>query len=339
MPATPTATPSRPPRPPRRRVGFAAIVIAASLLAACAGGGGAESPAPSPSPSPSPSPPSTPKVYRFQETLTVDSRERTFTLNLPPSYYEAGPVPLVIAMHGGGGSGAQFESTSLLTPKGDAAGFAVVYPDGTAQGPLGLRTWNGGGCCGYAVQAGIDDVGFIRALIADLTARYRIDPKRVYATGHSNGGIMSYRLACDLADGIAAIAPNAAASMTASCAPSRPVPVRHMHSRLDTQVRPEGGFGTGIAGVSFPSLASTMATWVAADACPATSQTTIVAGRYTREQWAPCAQGANVEYYLTDDGGHAWPGGLPGRESSDTPSTAIDANDLLLDFFGRHRLP
>ncbi len=336
MPTTPTAVPTHPPRPTQRRQGLATIAIVATMLAACGGGGDDGSPAPSPAPSPSPAPA---KVYRFEETLTVDSRPRTFTLNLPPSYYETASVPLVIAMHGGGGSGTQFESTSLLTPKADAAGFAVVYPDGTAPGPLGLRTWNGGGCCGYAVQAGIDDVAFMRGLIVDLTARYKIDPKRIYATGHSNGGIMSYRLACDLADRIAAIAPNAAAAMATPCAPSRPVPVRHMHSRLDTQVRPEGGFGTGIAGVSFPSLAASMATWVSADACPASSQTTVVAGRYTREQWTGCAAGATVEYYLTDDGGHAWPGGLPGRDGSDTPSTAIDANDLLLEFFARHRLP
>ena len=141
---------------------------------------------------------------------------------------------MVIALHGGGGSGAQFEATSGLTQQADAARVAVVYPDGTAGG-LGLRTWNGGGCCGHAVAADIDDVEFMRQLIAHLTADYRIDRKRVYAAGHSNGGILAYRLACELPERIAAIAANAAAMMVDSCAPAHAVPVLHMHSRLDAE--------------------------------------------------------------------------------------------------------
>jgi polyhydroxybutyrate depolymerase len=155
-----------------------------------------------------------PRTYRFDQTIRVGASERSFTLNLPPTYYDSrARVPLVIALHGGGGSGAQFEATSGLTQKADAAQVAVVYPDGTARA-VGLRTWNGGGCCGHAVAADIDDVEFMRQLIAHLTANYRINRKRVYVAGHSNGGILAYRLACELPERIAAIAANAAALRT-----------------------------------------------------------------------------------------------------------------------------
>jgi polyhydroxybutyrate depolymerase len=283
--------------------------------------------------------PTTERIYRYDGKLTVDGRERTYTLNLPPSYYSGTSFPLIIAMHGGGGNSAQFESTTFLTDKANAAQFAVVYPNGTAGGQLALQTWNGGGCCGNAVAANIDDVNFMRQLITQLTTTYKLDAKRVYATGHSNGGIMSYRLACELSDRIAAIAPNAAASMTPNCAPLRAVPVLHMHSKLDTNIPITGGVGTGIAGVSFPSLATTMDLWANLDACQKPSVVTTNPGKYTHAVWSPCRATSTVELFLTEDGGHAWPGGAPGRSGSDTPSTAIDANDLLLEFFQRHRLP
>lgn len=284
-------------------------------------------------------PHSGPRVYRFDQTILVGASERSFTLNLPPTYYDSSArVPLVIALHGGGGSGAQFEATSGLTQKADAARVAVVYPDGTA-GALGLRSWNGGGCCGHAVAADIDDVEFMRQLIAHLTANYRIDRKRVYAAGHSNGGILAYRLACELPERIAAIAANAAAMMVDSCAPAHAVPLLHMHSRLDANVPIGGGQGIGLAGVTFPSLASVMQSWVAIDACKTPPIVRIKSGLYERTTWRRCSDRAALDLYVTDDGGHAWPGGLPGGARGDTPSEAIDANDLLLAFFRRHALP
>lgn len=302
-------------------------------LAACGGGGGTTEPAPSPQPPP---PPATSQRL-MDQTLVVDGRTRSYNLNLPPVYATATNVPLVIGLHGGGGSGAQFESSSRFTPKADAAGVAVVYPTGTA-GALPLNTWNGGGCCGYAASSNIDDVNFIRQLIVHLTATYKIDPKRIYATGHSNGGILSYRLACDLADRIAAIAPNAAADMTASCAPARPVPVLHMHSRLDTSVPIAGGFGTGISGASFTPLDTTLARWATLDGCAAMPPVETVTTNLTHRVWQGCGAAA-VELLLTDDGGHAWPGGDPNPPSGDAPSTAIDANDRALAFFARFALP
>ncbi len=291
-------------------------------------------PAPAPAPSASPS-------IRIEETIAVGGRERRYLLNLPPAWTDRpqSPVPLIIALHGGGGSGAQFESTNGLTPKADAAGFAVLYPDGTAATAPGLRTWNGGGCCGYAVTAQVDDVEFIRQVTASLVARYRIDPDRIHATGHSNGAIMSYRLACQLSDRIASILANAGALMVDTCAPARPVPILHLHSKLDTNVPYAGGVGTGLSDVPFPPLSQSIDRWVAIDGCTAGPERTDVPGRYTFERWIGCRAGASVQYYLTDDGGHAWPGGEPGRSGSDSPSTAIDANDLAIEFFRANPRP
>lgn len=278
--------------------------------------------------------------FRIQGTLTVDGRVRTFLVNLPPSYDAMATFPLIIAMHGGGGSAEQFESSNLLTPKTNQANYIVVYPDGVAApGPLGLRTWNGGACCGYASENNIDDVKFVRELITYLAANYKINTKRVYATGHSNGGIMSYRLACELSDRIAAISPNAAAMLLPTCTPTRPVPLQHTHSRPDTNVPTLGGVGTGpSSNVAWPATIDVLNQWVTINGC-ATPPVVTSGTNFTRTRWNQCASGSEVDYYITEDGGHAWPGGLAGSPMGDQPSTAIDKNDLMLEFFARHQLP
>ncbi|MBO9659185.1 MAG: dienelactone hydrolase family protein [Chitinophagaceae bacterium] len=281
------------------------------------------------------------KEYRIQASITVDGLVRTYTLNLPPNYYESDNFSLIIAMHGGGGSGEQFESTSLLTQKANASGFIVVYPDGVkSDGLLQARTWNAGGCCDYAVAKNINDVGFIRQLISKLTSSYKIDPKKVYATGHSNGGMLSYRLACEVADKIAAIAVSGCSMMvTQPCNASRAVPILHMHSEKDTNVPVNGGYGTGPSNAYYHPLDSVFNVWSQKNVCTIPNQVVTTTAKYTLRKWSGCNNSTTIEYYLTKDGGHAWPGGLPGSVIGDTPSTAISANDLLWEFFQRYKLP
>lgn len=277
------------------------------------------------------------KIYRFSEHMNVDGIARTYTINLPPNYYSFPSFSLVIALHGGGGSGAQFEKTSLLTEKSNAAGFIVVYPDGT--GPL--KTWNAGTCCGSAVANNINDVKFISQLIDKLVASYKINPKKVYATGHSNGGMMCYRLACELSNKIAAIAANSSTLvLTSPCSPLRPMPILHMHSKLDQHVPYNGGVGIGLSGVYFPPLDSVFNLFSVKNNCSSAAQVILSNSLYTFKTWSFCANNVSIHYYLTNDGGHGWPGGLPGGgPNSDTPSTAINANDLLWDFFQQYQLP
>lgn len=272
--------------------------------------------------------------------LLVDGRIRTYTLNLPPVYYDSSRFALVTAMHGGGGDAGQFESSSKLTDKANAAHFIVVYPEGVqSTGPLKARTWNAGGCCDYAVENNIDDVQFISRLADKLMLQYKINPKKLYATGHSNGGMMAYRLACELSNKIAAIAVNACSMVaTQPCNPLRPVPVLHMHAAPNTHVPYQGGKGTGFSNAYFPPVDSVLNVWSAINGCAAPPEI-VAEDKYTFTQWTDCDNNVTVQYYLTEDGGHAWPGALSGRAGSDEPSTAINANDLLWDFFQQYQLP
>ncbi|MEO5684323.1 MAG: PHB depolymerase family esterase [Chitinophagaceae bacterium] len=281
------------------------------------------------------------KTYQFSDSMVIDGITRTYTLNLPPDYYDSTGFSLVIAMHGGGGSAAQFESTSLLTEKANAARFIVVYPEGVkSTGLLAARTWNAGSCCDYAVNNNINDVGFISQLIDKMLTAYKINPKKVYATGHSNGGMLAYRLACEIPGKIAAIAPNASSMVVIkACNPSRPVPVLHMHSRLDTNVPYNGGKGTGPTSVYFPPIDSVLNVWSLKNICSNPSQLILSTGSYTFKKWTGCSNNVTIQFYFTEDGGHAWPGGLAGSSNGDTPSTAINANNLLWDFFQQYQLP
>jgi polyhydroxybutyrate depolymerase len=280
-------------------------------------------------------------VYRFLEIMKVDGLDRRYLLNLPPNYYESSSADfsVVIAMHGGGGDANQFESTSKLTEKANAAKFIVVYPEGVqSDGLLKLRTWNAGGCCDYARDHNINDVKFISELIDKLVANYKINPKKVYATGHSNGGMLSYRLACELSNKVAAIAPNGCTMVVKQpCNPSRAVPVLHMHSILDENVPYQGGYGTSNA--YYPPLDSILNVWSNNDACQNKAQVVVNDEKYKLTKWTNCSNNTTIHYYLTQDGGHGWPGGDPGREGSDTPSKVINANDLLWEFFQQFELP
>jgi polyhydroxybutyrate depolymerase len=279
--------------------------------------------------------------FRHNGSIAVDGLTRTYTLNLPPNYYEDDDFSLVIAMHGGGGNAGQFESSCKLTEKANAAGFIVVYPDGAkSNGLIKAQTWNAGGCCGYAAEHNIDDVKFISQLIDKLAATYKINPKKIYATGHSNGGMMAYRLACELSGKIAAIAPNSSTMVvTQPCNASRAVPVLHMHSILDTNVPYTGGQGTGVSNHYNPPLDSVFQVWSLKNACATPAQVITNNSSYKLTKWTDCSNNVSIQYYLTKDGGHAWPGGSPGGlPVGDKPSNAINANDLLWEFFQQYQL-
>ncbi|MGH7356319.1 MAG: alpha/beta hydrolase family esterase [Candidatus Rokuibacteriota bacterium] len=130
-------------------------------------------------------------------TLTHAGRERTYVVQVPPRAGERGPLPVILAFHGGGGNASGFKKYAGLDTIADREGLVVVYPDGT--GPLArkLLTWNAGACCGYAQSHDVDDVGFALAILAALTQEMPLDATRVFATGHSNGAMMAYRLAIE----------------------------------------------------------------------------------------------------------------------------------------------
>lgn len=273
------------------------------------------------------------------DTLMVDGRARTFNVHLPPQYEEgADTFPLVIGLHGLGGSAVQFDRHYHFSEKADREGFIAVYPNGVrSDGRFGIRTWNAGTCCDFAMRENVDDVRFISELIDRLLESYRIDPKRVYVTGMSNGGMLTYRLAAEIPQKIAAIAP---VSCTMVFDPPvdqpRPVPIIHLHSVLD-EIIPYNG-GTNSLGYHFPSVDSILNVWVARNGCLPDPQVTEGAG-YTVKQWVDELDSPFMVHYLTEDGGHSWPGGEQVRPGAAPPSAAINGNELIWGFFQRFHLP
>ncbi len=273
--------------------------------------------------------------YGQYDSISFAGSYRTYQLHLPPNYDGTQELPLIIAMHGGFGNGAQLEIQSQLSVKADEEGFIVLYPEGV-PGFLGIRTWNAGACCGYASDNNVDDVGFISALLDSLIGSYSIDTLRVYATGMSNGGFMSYRLACDLSNRIAAIAPVAASMTLNECSPSNEVPIIHFHSYLDSNVPYDGGVGSGFSSHHNPPIDSILNVWASLNNCQITNDTLLDSGEYTHVVWNNCDCSYAIEYYITMDGGHSWPGGQ--SVLGDLPSEYINANDLMWYFFQQYTL-
>lgn len=273
------------------------------------------------------------------QTLTAGGLERTHLLHVPASYDESRPAALVLNFHGGGGDAVNQRRVSGFNALADEAGFIVVYPNGTGRLGDKALTWNGGTCCGYAMTNHIDDVAFVRALVADLRTKYNIDPKRIYATGLSNGGIMSYRLACEAADLFAAIAPVAGTQNLDPCQPSEAVSVIHFHGTDDAHLPYDGGVGPeSITGVFYASVEQSIAFWLDADQCAAAPQTESFAD--IRHDVYTCAQGTAVELYTILGGKHAWPGGDgPAWPGGDEPTQTISATRLIWEFFAAHPKP
>ncbi len=266
---------------------------------------------------------------------------RAVLVHLPAGLDATRPAPLVLAFHGGGGHAAHMADDSHygLQRKADEAGFIVAFPNGYSRLPGGrLATWNAGGCCGDARDKGVDDVGFVRAVVAAIQARYRVDAGRVFATGMSNGGMFSHRLACEAADVFRAVASVAGTDATSTCTPSRPIAVLHIHARDDDHVRFNGGAGPNAFRdaskvMDFVSVPETVARWVQRDRCTAPPQRTLgVPGAFC-ETHSGCSGGVNVQLCVTDTGGHAWPGADTVRRGKPGASQALDANDVIWRFF------
>jgi polyhydroxybutyrate depolymerase len=240
------------------------------------------------------------------QVVTADGRTRTFRLHVPATL-PAGPVPLLVALHGGLGSAQQFERASGFDALADQRGFVVVYPDGVGVGLAATtaRTWNAGTCCGPAALGQVDDVGFVRQLLDTVEARYQIDPNRVFAAGHSNGAFMAYRLACELSDRIVAVGLQAGGLTVADCHPSAPVSLLHIHGLADTNVPIAGGIGSGVSNVSFPPLATSLSRITSAMGCASTPAVTNLPGVETRT-WERCDGGATVELRLVAGAPHMW---------------------------------
>ena len=242
-------------------------------------------------------------------TLQAGGLTREYRLYVPDIYTRTtGAVPLLVNLHGYGSNNLEQENYGDFRPLADTANFLVVHPNGTIDGN-GNHFWNTFGPRG----TGVDDVAFLSTLIDTLARRYRVDLNRVYSTGMSNGGFMSYELACQLGNRIAAIA-SVTGSMTASrlvgCTSGRPVPVLEIHGTADGTVPYNGG--TALQFVAIPMLLNS---WIQRNGCNPTAVVTPVPDINTadgctaeRSVWSGGRNGSVVEHYRIIGGGHTWPG-------------------------------
>lgn len=260
-------------------------------------------------------------------TIFSGGMERNYVLYVPDIDDPSRPMPLVFNFHGLGSTGEAQFPYSEFGALADIHKFIVVSPNGIGN------SWNAGECCNPAVEAAVDDVGFTADMIEQVSTEYCVDPDRIYASGMSNGGFMSYRLACDMANRFAAIGPVAGGNRTVSCAPSRPVPMIAMNGTLDVVV-------------PYSPAASDAEAWAAANQCSPESEVVYQQGDVTCVSYNECVQGATTEFCTVDEGGHTWPGAIDifeldpvtyfwaGKTTQD-----IDGSAEIWRFFSEHPRP
>ncbi len=260
-----------------------------------------------------PTPTATPTATATPTSALV--RDRPYSSLTPRSYSPSSPSPLILVLHGYGGTGRWQAEYFRLLELAEAKGFVVAFPDGTPDHE-GKRFWNAtDGCCDFDHRAP-DDVAYLSAVLDDMQARFNVDRKRVYAIGLSNGGFMSHRLACDLAPRIAAIVSLAGAQWrdATKCNPTAPVSIVEAHENADPIIRPDGGIVFSRPNMAaYPSETQTVATWAAKNGCTgrlvrakgAIDLNASVGGADTTiARYEGCPVGGAVELWSIEGGAH-----------------------------------
>ena len=273
--------------------------------------------------------------------LVVGELTRTAIVHVPHCCNLEKPTPVVLAIHGAAMSASIMVSFCGMNETADEKGFIVVYPNGT--GPEPLLTWNAGGFReGLGTQA--DDVTFLKTLLDDVATVVNVDPKRVYACGMSNGGMMCYRLAAELSDRIAAIAPVAGTMPAREVRPQRPVSVIHFHGTQDKLVPFEMVGGKSPFWLKLKSVDATIETWVKIDGCGEKPPVTDVLTndgddlKVTRQTYGPGVDETEVVLVTVEGGGHSWPGQVQPFRFLGKSTLNVSANELIWAFFEKHPL-
>lgn len=268
---------------------------------------------------------------------TVRLGDRWYRIDLPANPKGA---PLILALHGGGGNPDQFASASGFARAAVRAGFAVALPAGTGRRADRLLTWNGGYCCGSAQRKDVDDIGFLKQVIADAASRFGVDGDRIYITGMSNGSITAETFAARNPDLVRAVAGVAGTMDTRTTRVRSPVPALIIHGTADTMVPYAGGQGdTSLTRTNFASVDSVVKAFLApwGGVLSETSRsidrkddgTSVLVTDYQK-------RGRVVLRLMTVEGGaHHWPGGRKGR-LSEGKTQEIGANAEILKFFAAH---
>lgn len=256
-------------------------------------------------------------------TITIGPTERPARLIAPPTVTE--PAALLVLLHGYGATGAVQDTYLGVSRAAATRNMYVLIPDGTVDAS-GKRYWQGTpGCCDFA-HSGVDDVAYLSGLVHEAIAMRPIDPNRVYFFGHSNGGFMTYRLACQFASETAAVAILAGSDFPGEmdCVPSRPVPVLHLHGTGDTTI-PYAGGNVGLG--AFPGATTVAARWAMRAGCDATPtmgapidmESTIAGAETTPTTYTGCGPGLDVRLLTMEGASHipTFTSGMIGTEVLD----------------------
>jgi polyhydroxybutyrate depolymerase len=271
---------------------------------------------------------------RLERTISVGGLNRSYIAHFPDNLSAQASWPVVFAFHPALANGAGMERMTGLHEEPRARDYIVVYPDGYR------RAWNAGYCCGAPYQRGVDDVGFVSAILADLATMAPVRP-RIYITGFSNGAMLVYRLVCDRSDMIAAAAPYGAVLDLGRtrCNASTAVPILHIHG-LDDPRAPFAGGASGRETVGVhPPVEQVVDQWSAHNGCSRVEGTNALPGA-SCEAHEGCSTGAEVILCAVPGLGHNWPGGNSrGARLMNLGPTRpdVDASAAILEFFDRHR--
>ena len=278
-------------------------------------------------------------------TFTTKDGERSYVVHVPKGYDASKSYPVLFGFHGGFGSAEQLEKSVHFSEYADTRGFIAVYGQGTALGLIKAPAWNAGGCCGASQDnnKNVDDVGYVREVLSQVKAKFRVDEARVYMAGMSNGSMMVNRLACEAPDLFAGAASVSGTIQVDTCNPTKHIPMLIMHGTADTNVPYTGGQGESILNRStFISVERAFKDWGKRNSCTGSVTTTALKPLVNdgtgvdRLTYAACPAKQDVVLYRINGGIHGWPGGPAGsnRLESKKPSQAINGSETILNFFG-----
>ncbi|MCA9389889.1 dienelactone hydrolase family protein [candidate division WWE3 bacterium] len=253
-------------------------------------------------------------------TLTFENTQRSYIIHTPPNYNGVSKVPLVIALHGYQQHPKFFELDSGLSRLADQNNFIVVYPFGTEDNKGNNRSWNAGACCDPAAKDQVNDIGFIKELIAQIQKDEAIKGSKIYVIGFSNGGILAHKIAAQLDDTVAAVAvvggsiggtPVGDSTYTIADS-SSPVPIVMIHGRDDTTVSYTGDLSEKLP-ITFKSFQESSTFWALVDGCSLSSSLIEKNTLYIHSEFPLCLYNSAVETYTVLNSGHEWFGGLFAR--------------------------
>jgi polyhydroxybutyrate depolymerase len=265
--------------------------------------------------------------------VKVGDDYRSVQLHIPAGHDGETPLPLVFNLHGTGGSAERQEKLTAMSTIADEEQFLLVGGMAVYK-PHGPVTWNA-----ILDPDGVNDIDYISAAIDAVDRKVPVDRKQIFATGMSGGGRMSSRIACELSDQIAAVAPVAGVQFGANCNPLRPIPLLTFHGLADT-VNTYSGEDAQRNPFWVAGVEEAVALWADSNGCGTEPLAKTLTAEITRLSYADCSGGADVVFFRIENAGHSWPGSaLYAQRADRTTNMDIDASRLIWEFFEAHPLP